>query len=240
MRQLTIAIAMLLGLAGCSAAPGGDELAYDPHEAPNRRAHAVNKSIDKAIYGPVARGYGSAPEDVREMVTDFSTNWKLPRQTVQYLMQGRPAEGAKAATRFMVNTTLGLGGLLDPASEMDLPYRETGFDEVFHVWGIPSGGYVEIPVGGPGTERDWTGWALDLAFDPTWYVLGPAANNTLVGTSTLDIVNDRYELDPVLDELLYRSEDSYSAQRLSYLQNKRAVLEGGTDVDQLEDVYADY
>lgn len=243
MRNATTALALLAGLAaaGCSSAPPGDSLGADPHEAFNRDAHAINKEVDRAAFGPVARGYGTAvPEDVRDMVTDFSSNWKLPRETLQYLMQGRPEESAKSFTRFAVNTLLGLGGLLDIATEMDLPYRKTGFDEVFSVWGIPDGGYRELPFGGPGTDRDWTGWVLDTALDPTWFILPPAANEAVLGSSALDLVNDRYVIDPVIDEVLYRSEDSYSALRLSYLQNKRAALQGGTGVEQLEDVYADY
>ncbi len=73
-----------------------------------------------------------------------------------------------------------------------------------------------------------------------FYVLPVEATTALLVVGGLDIVNDRYELDPVLDELLYRSADSYTAQRISYLQNMRARLQGGTDVEELEDVYADY
>ena len=62
---------------------------------------------------------------------------------------------------------------------MGLPYDETGFDETFHRWGLPEGGYVELPLFGPGTQRDWTGYALDQLTDPTWYVLPVAATNAL-------------------------------------------------------------
>jgi phospholipid-binding lipoprotein MlaA len=105
---------------------------------------------------------------------------------------------------------------------------------------VPEGAYWELPLFGPGTQRDWTGWALDQALDPAWYVLPVAAGNALLVLGGLDIVNDRYELDPVIDELYYRSADSYAAVRISYLQNMRARLQGGTDVEQLEDVYEDF
>ena len=71
-------------------------------------------------------------------------------------------------------------------------------------------------------------------------MLPVAASNALLVLGGLDLVNDRYELDPVLNSLLHESADSYTAQRISYLQNMRARLQGGTDVDQLEDIYADY
>ena len=76
---------------------------------------------------------------------------------IQYGLQGRPVKVAASTTRFLVNTLLGLGGLLDLAMDMGLPYDETNFDETFYRWGLPEGGYVELPLVGPGTQRDWTG-----------------------------------------------------------------------------------
>ena len=177
---------------------------------------------------------------MRAGIRNLRNHWRLPSQAIQYTLQGRPGQVAETATRFAVNTVFGLAGLIDPAKEMGLPYRETNFDETFHVWGLPEGGYLELPFVGPGTQRDWIGWALDQVSDPMYYVLPVAATNGLLVAGGLDIVNDRYELDPVLEELLHNSADSYTAQRISYLQNMRARLGGGTEIDQLEDVYADY
>ncbi len=232
-------ILALAWLAGCAAAPDPNSLDYDPLEDSNRVAHENNKQIDSAIFGPVARGYGQIPAPMRQGVTNLRYNWKLPGQSVQSVLQLDGNKTAENVTRFLINTTLGLGGLLDPAAEMGLPYRKTNFDETFAIWGIPEGGYLELPLGGPGTQRDWAGWALDIVVDPVYLVAPVAATNALLGVATLDIVNDRYEIDPVLDELLYNSADSYTAQRISYLQNMRARLQGGTDVEQLEDIYAD-
>jgi phospholipid-binding lipoprotein MlaA len=230
-----------LVLCACAPAPDPTSLDWDPYEAQNRGVHETNKQIDRSVYGPVARSYGAVvPQPVRKGVKNLRDNWRLPGHVIQYTLQGRPVEVAESTTRFLVNTVFGLGGLIDPATDMGLPYRETNFDETFYRWGIPEGGYVEVPFGGPGTQRDWTGYVLDQALDPTWYVLPVAAANGLLVLGGLDLVNDRYELDPVMDELLYQSADSYTAQRISYVQNMRARLEGGTNVDQLEDVYADY
>jgi phospholipid-binding lipoprotein MlaA len=129
---------------------------------------------------------------------------------------------------------------VDPATEMGIEHRETNFDETFFIWGIPEGGYVELPLGGSGTQRDWTGWALDILLDPAYLILPDPGTDILFGAGALDIVNDRYELDTVLQELLYSSEDSYTAQRITYLQNMRARLQGGTGIEQLEDIYADF
>jgi phospholipid-binding lipoprotein MlaA len=240
-RATWIAMGLATTVAGCAAAPDPASLAFDPFEQENREVHEVNKQIDGAVYGPVARSYGTAvPAPVRKGISNFRDNWRLPGHVIQYALQGKPAKAAESTTRFVVNTVVGVGGIADPATAIGLPYDETNFDETFYVWGLPEGGYVELPFIGPGTQRDWIGYALDQALDPTYYVLPGAATTSLLVAGGLDIVNDRYELDTTLDTLLHDSADSYTAQRISYLQNMRARLQGGTDVDQLEDVYADF
>ncbi len=240
MRKLGIAFGLAAALAGCAASPDPNSLSWDPLEEPNREAHALNVKADAAVYGPVARAYGeTVPQPVRHTITNLRDNWRLPAEVIQYALQGRGDDAAKSTTRFMVNTLLGLGGLVDIATDMGLPYHETNFDETFYRWGLPEGGYWELPLVGPGTQRDWTGYALDQITDPVFYVLPVAAGWTLVGLGGLDIVNDRYELDVPLTTLLHESADSYTAERISYIQNMRARLQGGTDVNQLEDIYAD-
>jgi phospholipid-binding lipoprotein MlaA len=234
-------LAAAAALASCAAAPYPDSLDFDPFERENRINHELNREIDRTMFGPVARAWGTnVPQPVRRGITNLRFNWKLPGETIQYALQGRPEHSARAALRFAVNTTFGLGGILDPAKEMDLEHRETNTDETFFVWGIPEGGYVELPFGGPGTQRDWTGWVIDIVLDPAFLLLPVPGPDVLVGAGALDIVNDRYELDTVIEELLYSSEDSYTAQRITYLQNMRARLQGGTNVEQLEDIYADF
>lgn len=234
-------LAALLLLGACTATPEAGVLQNDPFAAQNRPVHDTNMQIDKSVYGPVSRAYGEGvPAPVRKGVTNLHENWDLPAQVIQYALQGNAQRAAEATGRFLVNTTIGLAGVLDPATSMGLPYRETGFDETFYLWGIPEGGYVEIPLGGPGTQRDWTAWTLDQFANPAYYVLPVSVGWGLVGIAGLDLANDRYELDPTLTELMHNSADSYTALRISYLQNKVATLQGGTDVSQLEDVYSGY
>ena len=124
---------------------------------------------------------------------------------------------------------------------MGLPYDETNFDETFYRWGLPEGGYWELPLLGPGTQRDWTGWALDQLSDPVYYVV-PVAGGLGAGRAR----RARHRQRPLrarhgaCSRCCTSSADSYTAQRITYLQNMRARLQGGTDVDELEDVYADY
>lgn len=226
-------------LGGCAAAPDPKSLDWDPLGPQNRSVHDINVQVDAAVYGPVARAYGNTvPQPVRRGITNVRDNWRLPEQVIQYGLQGRGEDAAKSTTRFLVNTIFGFAGLVDIATSMGLPYDETNFDEVFYRWGLPEGGYLELPAVGPGTQRDWTGYVLDLALDPVFYVLPVAATNSLVALGGLDIVNDRYELDVPLQSLMHESADSYSALRLSYIQNMRVRLQGGDASNDLEDIYA--
>ncbi len=232
---------LALTLAACAGPAPFAPLENDPNEETNRPAHELNKTLDKAAFGPTARAYGTyVPEPARNGVTNFVNHSRLPAGTIQYALQGRPVHVLENSMRFAINTVFGFGGLLDPAAEMGLPYRETNTDETLHVWGVPAGPYLEIPVGGPGTERDWAGWAIDAFTDPVFYVTGGASSLALVGVRTTDLLHDRYKLDPALQSILYESEDSYTSQRISYLQNMRARLQGGTELDVLEDPYADF
>lgn len=234
---------LALALAGCAAGPApSPSLDYDPLEPQNRAAHGLNKALDRAAYGPAARGYGAAtPAPVRKGLANFVSHLSLPAGAIQYVLQGKPEHALSNTARFMTNTVFGFGGLLDPAAEMGLPFRETNVDETLYVWGVPEGAYLELPLGGPGTQRDWAGFVLDIAADPVTYLTaGTDAAFAVVGLEAVDLLRERHQLDPVVQALLYESADSYTAQRISYLQNMRARLQGGADLEALEDPYADF
>lgn len=228
------------GLAACTPSPDPESLVWDPFEARNRQTHERNVAIDRAAIGPVSRAYGrTMPAPIRTGISNFSENWQLPHHTIQYLFQGRPGLAFQSTGRFLVNTVAGIGGIFDPATPIGIPYRYTSMDETMHVWGVPQGAYIEMPIAGPGTERDWSGWALDFVTDPVAFVLPSAALNALFAAGTLDGMNDRYILDPTINAMFYESADSYIALRNSYLQAARARLADGVDLDLLEDIYAE-
>lgn len=234
------ALAAVVALAACTPSPDPASLDWDPFEARNRQTHARNVAFDRAAFGPVSRAYGrTVPAPVRSGISNFRENWLLPHHTVQYLLQGRPGLAVQTTGRFVINTVVGIAGILDPATPIGIPYRYTSVDETMHVWGVPEGAYIEMPLGGPGAERDWSGWALDFVADPLIFVLPPAAFNTLLAAGGLDLMNERYTLDPTINALLHESADSYTALRISYLQAARARLADGVDLDLLEDIYAE-
>jgi phospholipid-binding lipoprotein MlaA len=239
-RPLLLLAATAGVLAGCAASPDPASLDWDPREATNRPVHEFNTEIDRRSWGPTARAYGeTVPASVRTGISNFRENWRQPHQALQYMLQGRPSLAAQSTMRFVVNTVVGVGGIFDPATAGGVPYRYTNVDETLHRWGVREGAYLVVPFGGPGTERDWTGWVLDFATDPMTFLLPTAALNTVFAAGALDLVNQRYELDPALRTILYESADSYTALRISYLQSQRARLQNGFDIDLLEDIYDD-
>ena len=144
--------------------------------------------------------------------------------------------------RFAVNSTLGLGGLVDVSTAAGLPEQPTDFGETLHVWGFGEGNYVELPVLGPSTERDMFGRIGDLVLDPIWYVLPTGEALAAYGLVVIDDLNYRDRYKSTIDSILYESADSYAQARLLYLQNRRYTLGQTTSSDGangFEDPYAD-
>lgn len=234
-----VPVVLALGLAGCAAAPPG-EIA-DPYEPMNRRVHAFNKALDANLLRPAARavkGDGAArpraegqPPGVLQMVGNFGSNLSLPGKVVNHLLQGRPEPAVKNTFRFALNTTLGLGGLFDPAgSDFALPEIDTDFGETLHVWGVPSGAYLELPVLGPSTERDLAGKIVDFALiDPLDNVL--TDDQKLAGTAARIVskAGERARFGSTVDSVLHESADSYAQTRLLYTQHRRYELKQEED-----------
>jgi phospholipid-binding lipoprotein MlaA len=236
---------LLLALTACgpAALPPGDRIA-DADEAQNRAVHQFNVSLDRALVGPAARGYGTAvPEPVRQGVSNFASNLSQPSYIMNNLLQVRIGQASQNTLRFLVNSTVGLGGLFDPATALGLPAQETDFGETLHVWGAPEGDFVMLPVFGPSTTRDTVGLVVDIALNPVRHAVSEPDRRYVTGAELLDRFGDRYELDDVFNDVLYESADSYAQLRSLYLQNRRFELGGptlGFDTAGLgDDIYTD-
>ncbi|HRO14212.1 MAG TPA: VacJ family lipoprotein [Paracoccus sp. (in: a-proteobacteria)] len=234
-------ILFCLSLAACATAPAGG--VNDPYEPMNRRVHAFNKGLDATLLRPVARaargGDDAAPQGPGAMtlVGNFGSNLALPGKVVNSVLQGRPEPAVRNTFRFFVNSTLGLGGLLDPATaDFALPEIDTDFGETLHVWGVPEGAYLELPVLGPSTERDLAGKVVDLFIDPLDSVLTDEQKIAGTAARIVSKAGDRARFGSTVDSVLHESADSYAQTRLLYLQHRRFELKQEQDVI---DPYAD-
>jgi phospholipid-binding lipoprotein MlaA len=167
LKTLTL-IAFSVLLAGCSIAKPRTD---DPWERWNRKAYSFNDAADRAVIRPVAVGYRKiTTPNMRRVLSNFFSNLRMPITMVNNLLQGRPKDFTRSTGRFLVNTTLGLVGFFDPASQMGLKLQEQDFGTTLAKWGVPDGPYLVLPLLGSTTARDVFRFPVDRFFDPlSWY-----------------------------------------------------------------------
>lgn len=237
------ALGAILALAACaSAPPGADFAAADPHEDTNRSIHEFNVGLDTAVLQPLAQGYDLVTPDLLQLLlgNGFS-HLDLPGIFVNQLLQGEGELALDTLGRFTINTLIGAGGLLDPATEFGLPKRETDFGITLAKSGAGEGSYLVLPLFGPSTGRDVVGRVVDIALQPTTYLglLDPSLDMTVsAAVMAAETVDARDRNKAVIDDVLYGSEDSYVTLRSVYLQRRRAMVageEGGAEA--LPDIF---
>lgn len=233
---------LLLGLA-LSACAGGEppegQLIADPYERLNREIHTFNKGLDQAVVNPASKAYDFVtPELGQFLIGNAVSHLTLPGLFANHLLQGEFEDAGATLARFALNTVMGAGGFLDPATEFGATYRETDFGLTLADWGVEPGVYLELPLVGPSTTRDAVGRIVDIAFKPTTYIGGDA---TLAkqGIRALDILDTRDRYRALINDVLYESEDSYRASRNAYIQNRRRLQAGETAVESLPDIFAE-
>lgn len=240
-RRLGAAV-MAVVVAGCTAAPIETGI-NDPIEGQNRETHAINRAIDKAVVRPASNGYGTVvPGPVRTGVSNFASNLNLPGQVLNNLLQFRIEDAGHNTFRFLMNSTFGLAGLLDVATEAGIENRTTDFGETLHVWGAPEGAYIELPIVGPSTERHAAGRVVDLVMNPLNFAVDGPARSAATASSVAARFGDRYRYSDLVDSVLYESADSYAQAQLLYLENRRFHLARGEQqefFDPYEDVYGE-
>jgi phospholipid-binding lipoprotein MlaA len=230
----------LFWLAACGPAAIPEGIS-DPYEAQNRAVHEENKALDRALVKPASGGYGALPKPLRQGIGHFADNVDTPRMAVNSILQGRVEDAVHSTLRFVVNTTVGIGGLFDPATAIGLESRDTDFGETLHVWGATEGDYVELPIIGTSTERDMAGMAVDRFLNPLSYILPKPQKYAPTLAGGLSRLGDRSTYGSTVDSVLYDSADSYAQSRSIYLQNRRYRLlrfQRGAITDDYLDPYA--
>jgi phospholipid-binding lipoprotein MlaA len=242
--RLAPALGALLLVAAC-AAPGpghSPEEPFDPYEKTNRKIHEFNRSIDRAVIRPAGRGYSNfLPDDIETLIGRFAFNLSLPGSIVNNILQGNGRGATEDTYRFVVNSTMGLGGFFDPATELGMPEpTDADFGETLYVWGVREGGYVELPLLGPSTERAAWGKVVDVFTNPLTYALESPENYYGTAASVSSRLSDRGRFSDTIDSILYESADSYAQARSLYLQNRRFKLGQGREGAYLDPYDAQY
>lgn len=241
MQRITgiIAIVAAVGLSACSVPDTPGEV-HDPYEKANRASHAFNKGADRVFFRPASHVYGTVvPNRVRTSLSNAAANLDTPRSVINDVLQGQGEDAVHNTFRFLINTTMGIFGLFDPASGFGLEPRETGFGDTLAVWGAAEGAYIELPLLGPSTERDAVGRFVDILANPIGSVLGDDGDEIAATTSFPSVLNSRYEYAETVDGILYDSADSYAQLRLFYLESRRFELSGQTSAGNAFDPYED-
>jgi len=210
----------LLALAGCASGPAADP--RDPLEPLNRSIYQFNVDVDRALLKPVATAYVEvAPVPVRTGVNNFFGNLRDGWSAVNGVLQLRPREATENGMRFAINSTLGLVGLLDIASEMGLERTTLDFGMTLGRWGVPDGPYLMLPLLGPSTLRDTAALPVDAQGNVVGQVGHIPTRNEL---TALRVVDQRAGLLRAGDMLQEAALDPYSFLRDSYLQRRRSQI----------------
>ena len=207
----------------------------DPYENVNRKSHEINKGIDRKVLRPSSKIYSRfVGQKPRTAISNFSENWGLPKDLVNYTLQGDIGNASKTTGQFLINSTIGIAGIFDPSEKFGINSRGTDFGETLHKWGVSEGDYVEIIFLGPSTERDALGKVADLLLDPVGFVLKPWQSRLRSAANVGNVLGNRAALGSTIDSILYDSADSYSQTKLAYLQGRRFRLN-----PEISEVYSD-
>ena len=226
--RLGTALLVLL-LAGC-ATTGGGASPGDPFERWNRGVHKFNDALDRGLIKPVATRYREhVPQAVRTGVSNVLTNLAYPTTIVNNLLQLKLKDTALDICRFALNSTLGLGGLLDPASSAGIARNDEDFGQTLGRWGVPSGPYIVLPMLGPSTLRDAPAFAVDTQTDLRAQL--DLKTGERAALAALSVVDRRAGL-LAYDDSIGRAFDRYAFVRDAWLQRREYKVRDGDVPDE--------
>lgn len=202
-----------------------EENLHDPYEGFNRAMYSVNEVVDKVVAKPLGQAYDkTVPLPVKAGVGNFFANTGDLWIGVNSAMQGKFADAGVDAGRLLINSTLGIFGLFDVASELGLDKHDEDFGQTLAVWGVSDGGYVFWPIIGPRTVRDTVGWGVDTYADSVQYIRPVAVRNSATALRFVDIRASLLPADKVVEEAAL---DKYAYVRDAYLQRRRNQIFDG-------------
>jgi len=206
----------------------------DPLEEINRPIFEFNQNLDENLIKPIAISYrDNTPDSIKKGVSNFFSNLGEVSTLANQILQFKAEDSLLTLSRFLINTTIGLVGIFDPASELGLTKKDEDFGQTLGVWGVPEGPYFVIPVLGPSTLRDTAGLYVDVTSNANF--INSLDTNSEIAATSMKTVDKRVELLPATD-LINRSFDPYTTMRSSYLQKRRNDVNDGNDTK----IYSDF
>ena len=216
-----VLLVAVLFLGGCASSGGHPK---DPYEDFNRGVYKFNRGLDKAVLKPAAEGYRAVtPDPIEEMVGNFFNNLGEIKNVANNLLQGKLGAAGKDTSRFLINSTLGILGISDPAQEMGLERSEEDFGQTLAVWGVPDGPYLMLPLLGPSTVRDGFGPPVDSFFSPINELDHVPTRNSFIAFSLIHTRSTLLDLEDQLTD----SPDEYAFLRDVYFQRREFLINDG-------------
>ena len=240
-------IPFLMLMVGCATTETSEETAeqevvraaHDPFEPLNRAMYAVHDTLDRFTLKPIARGYRAVlPSFMRRGVTNFSKNLLTPRSSLNNFLQGKPGPGFNELGRFILNSTLGVGGLIDVATAQGMEIYDESFGQTLAVWGLPEGPFLFIPILGPNTVLNAVAIPVDFRSDLLIHYDNSSVRDKIY---ILRIIDLRARL-LTAEVLLEDSKDPYLTLREAYLQNRRFQVYDGNppNTEEEDDLFDEF
>ncbi len=229
--RLAGAVGLLAAAAGCATLPPGQQPSpKDPYERFNRSMFAFNDSLDEHALKPVAKAYQAVlPQFVRTGVSNFFGNFSDAWSAVNQALQAKPEQTARMTMRVVLNTTVGIGGLFDPAGAIGLERHSEDLGQTFGRWGVPPGPYLVLPLFGPSDIRDAVALPADRYVSPA--LLADTTGGALA-IDALDVVQTRAELLTASNMLNDIALDRYSFLRDAYIARRRSLVYDGNPPEE--------
>ena len=205
--------------------PDPDVEEYDPWEKFNEKMFSFNYNMDRWVLKPAAKGYNVVmPDMFQTMIDNAFTNLRMPSRFVNKVLQWKLLDASKEMGRFLINSTLGIGGLFDVArQEMGLERQKADFGQTLGIWGVGPGPYLVLPLLPPLTLRDGVGFAADGAMNPLNYYIPFWFDQ--IGMKAGDTLNDRSLNLDLFQGIEESTVDLYSSVRNGYLQRRNRLIQ---------------
>jgi len=228
--RVSHAVLAILGLAlsGCVTNDPAALAAHDPFEPTNRFFFDATQKADRAILKPIAKGYVAVvPKPLRDGLHNVLTNIDQPVVFGNEILQGSPKSAGATLGRFVVNSTVGVGGAIDIATKIGIPSDDQDAGITLGKWGLSEGPYVFVPLVGPAPPRDALGRGIDYFMQPLDDVRFPGSKTLNYSRIGLGVLDERAENLDTLDQIQRTSIDFYATTRSLYRQSRDAKINGG-------------